>query len=101
MARILAEAVRSGRSRGLAASTAGAAGACDLDLGAGDEARLAVGHHALALLEPLGHDRFVALGSRDADRPDLHRGIRLHDEDVRALLTGLYGLRRHHQGVGL
>src|SRR4029450_77069 len=80
---------------------AGARGLADLDRRALDQARLAVGDDLLACLEPLGDDRVVALVSGDDDGPRLDRRVRLDDEDVGALLTGLDRRRGRDDRIGL
>src|SRR5262245_67709 len=73
----------------------------DLHLGAGRESRQAVGHDSLARLEALGDDRLAALGARHGNAAEIDGRVRLDDVDEGALLSGLDGLRRDHDGVGL
>src|SRR5262249_58553830 len=64
----------------------------DLHARAGHEQQLAVGHDALAGGPAIGDDRVVRHTPAELDRARLHRGIRLHHEHVRSLLTGLHRL---------
>src|SRR5712692_1924913 len=78
-----------------------ASGPPDLDLGARREPGLTVGDPALAALESFGDDGLVALGARGDDRLQVDGGVRLHHEDVRALLSALDRGGRDDDGVRL
>ena len=63
--------------------------------GARHEPQLAVGHDALGRLQALLDDRLGAEPHAGRDQARFDGLIRLHDEHVGALLTGLDRLRGH------
>ena len=67
----------------------------DADAAARDEPQLAVGDDRFARLEPLSMTVSLPARARDRDGPQLHRLIRLDDEDVLTLLAGLHRVGRH------
>ena len=67
------------------------AGSTGLDLGAGEEAQLAVGDDRLSGRDPFIDDHLLAESAAGRDRPDLDVVIRLHHVDELPLLSGLHG----------
>ncbi len=79
----------------------GRTGGLHVNARAGDQAQLAVRHHALARVHALPHHRGRPEGEGDLDGTRLDGRVRLHDEDVLPLLAGLNRLRGHHEGIEL
>ena len=65
------------------------------------QAELAVGHDLLPGAQARLDHRLVVDVALHFHRPRLRRQVRLHHEDELTLLSGLDGLRRHHDGIRL
>lgn len=80
--------------------SAGTSGSFFRYLGTGGQPHLAVGHNRFTRSDALLDDSESFMGDTRRYGADLHGGVGLYHKEIRAALSGLESLGRHHDGIG-